>query len=167
MQLDDYVQQVQEQLGAAAALGDDRTRELAATLATAAAPAVRLAILAALAAAADEITAALLDTPGAPTVAVHLDADDIRIAVGTSPTEPAQPSRPDDGDTTARISLRLSEALKAEIDDAASRSEISVNTWLVRAATAALGATSAGSHGASGWGGRGANSHHVTGWING
>lgn len=167
MQLDDYVQQVEDQLGAAAALGDDRTRELAATLATAAGPAVRLAILAALSAAADEITAALLDAPGAPTVAVHLDSDDIRIAVGSGPAEPVHRSRPDDGDASARISMRLSEALKAEIDDAANRAEVSVNTWLVRAATTALGAAATGSQGPSGGWGRGANTHHVTGWING
>jgi hypothetical protein len=165
MQLDSYVQQVQEQLVAAAALGDDRVRELAATLASAAAPAVRLAVLGALAAAADEITAALLDSPGAPIVAVHLDADDVRIAVSTSATEPTQP-RTEDGDASARISLRLSEALKADIDAAATRASVSVNTWLVRAATTALG--SSASHDTSGpRGHRDNNAHRVTGWING
>jgi hypothetical protein len=168
MQLDTYVQQVQEQLAAAAALGDDRVRELAATLASAASPAVRLAVLAALAAAADEITAALLDSPGAPTVAVHLDTDDIRIAVTTSAAEPTQPPRPEDGDASARISLRLSEALKAEIDAAAVRAEVSVNTWLVRAATTSLGSASSAPHGARRSGDHhNVNAHHVTGWING
>lgn len=168
MQLDTYVQQVQDQLVAAAALGDDDVRDLAATLAGTAAPAVRLAVLTALAAAADEITAALLDSPGAPTVAVHLDTDDVRIVVSSSMAEPAQGPRLEDGDTSARISLRLSEALKAEIDAAAARAEVSVNTWLVRAATTSLGSTSGAAPGAGGsWGPRGTNTHRVTGWING
>jgi hypothetical protein len=168
MQLDTYVQQVQDQLVAAAALGDEQVRALAATLASAASPAVRLAVLGALAAAADEITAALLDSPGSPSVAVHLDTDEVRIAVSTSTAEPAQPPRPEDGDISARISLRLSEALKAEIDAAAARAAVSVNTWLVRAATAALGSVSGAPSGASGpWGNRTTNPHHVTGWING
>jgi hypothetical protein len=168
MQLDTYVQQVQDQLSAAAALGDDRVRELAATLASAAGPAVRLAVLGALAAAADEITAALLDSPGAPTVAVHIDTDDIRIAVTTSAAEATRPPRPDDGDTSARISLRLSEGLKAEIDAAAAQTGVSVNTWLVRAATTGLGSASNGPNGdIGGWDYRNANAHHITGWING
>ena len=53
------------------------------------------------------------------------------------PTE-AAPPRADDGDASARISLRLSESLKTDIDVAATRDGISVNTWLVRVATAAL-----------------------------
>lgn len=166
MQLDTYVRQVQDQLTSAAALGDDRVRELAGTLAVAASPAVRLAILAALTAAADEITAALLDSPGAPSVAVHLDSDEVRIAVSTGVTE-AKPPRADDGDASARISLRLSEALKVEIDTAAADAEVSVNTWLVRAATSALGSGGAGSRGGGRWDPRGPKSHHVTGWING
>jgi hypothetical protein len=154
MQLDTYVEQVQDQLTATAALGDERVREVAATLAGAASPAIRLAILSALATAADEITTALLDRPGSPSVVVRLDADEIAISV-TGPTESATAVRPDDGDTSARISLRLSEALKAEIDTAANRAGISVNTWLVRAATAALGAGPAAS-----------GTQRLTGWIN-
>jgi hypothetical protein len=163
MQLETYVAQVQDQLVAAANLGDDRTREVAASLANAAGPAVRLAILGALAAAADEITAALLDVPGAPSVGVHLDTDDIRIAVTSGDLEPAAAKRVDDGDTSARISMRLSEALKAEVDSAATDAGISVNTWLVRAAGAALSPAS----GNSGSNRRTNNAQHVTGWING
>jgi HicB family len=167
MQLDGYVQQVRDQLTAAAALGNDDVRQLAATLADAASPAVRLAVLAALAAAADEITAALLDSPGAPTVAVHLDTDEVRIAVSGGVTEPVQGPRPEDGDASARISLRLSEPLKSEIDAAAARAEVSVNTWLVRAATTALSAAPHAAQGAGSWGHGSTNAHHVTGWING
>jgi HicB-like protein involved in pilus formation len=169
MQIDDYVQQVHDQLTASAALGDERTQQIAATVAAAATPAVRLAIMAALGAAADEITAALLDTPGAPTVAVRLDADTVRIEVLGGEPEPATAPRPDDGDTSARISLRLSEALKSDVEAAAAREGVSVNTWLVRAAGAAL--TPAWPMGGAGWADaarrHGHNAHRMTGWING
>ncbi len=167
MQLDDYVAQVHDQLTATAALGDERTQRIAQTVAAAAAPAVRLAIMTALAAAADEITAVLLASPGAPTVAVRLDGDAVRIDVVPTDPEPAA-TRVDDGDASARISLRLPETLKTDVESAAGRDGVSVNTWLVRAAGAAL--TGRPGPGA-GWGDaaqrRGSNAHHITGWING
>jgi uncharacterized protein (DUF1778 family) len=179
MQLDRHIAQVQEQLQAAAALGDDRAREVAAALATAAVPAVRLAVLAALTEASDEITAALLDYPGSPTVSVRLDGDQLAVDVHVdhSGTEADEPRR-DEGEPSARISLRLTEALKADIDAAAEQEGVSVNTWLVRAATAALhpgpfpgfGPWAGFSSGPGGRGrgrGRGGDHHHITGWING
>ena len=179
MHLDEYVRQVHDSLGAAAALGDERTQQVAAGLAGAAEPAVRLAILGALTSAAQEITAALLDSPGAPTVTVRLDGDDVRVEViGSEPQTP--PDRPDNGDASARISLRLPESLKADVEQAAAREGVSVNTWLVRAADRAL---SPGWPGWGGWAGpgghqghpghrggggrRGGNPNHVSGWING
>ena len=175
MRLDTSISQVSEQLRAAAALGDERTREIADALATAATPAVRLAVLNALTLAADEITAALLDYPGAPGVSVRLDADDITIDVHAAATAdaPAEPRR-DEGEPNARISLRLTETLKADIDAAAERDGISVNTWLVRAATGALEPNPFSTWVNAGFGpggGRGRarrdNQHRVTGWING
>ena len=167
MELHNYVTQVQEQLESAAALGDDRTKQTAAALATAAAPALRLAVLAAVSAAADEITAALLDSPGAPAVAVRLEGEDLRIEVrATAEQQPAAVTI-DEGDASARISLRLSEALKADIEAAARRDSVSVNSWLVRAATSALNPSWGGPWGGFGKPGRPGNAHHVTGWING
>ena len=171
MHLDEYVRQVAQQLATAAALADDRTREIAGRLADAAGPAVRLALMSALGAAADEITAALLDSPGSPTVSVQMDggadASDVRIDVTAAAPEPAS-GRPDDGDASARISLRLSEALKADVEQAAAREGVSVNTWLVRAAGAALAGSWRGEHPAHHGGHPGGrNPRHVTGWING
>jgi uncharacterized protein (DUF1778 family) len=180
MQLQHHLAQVSEQLAAAAALGDDRTKEIAGALAAAASPAVRLALLSAVSEAADEITAALLDYPGAPAVSVHVDGEDIALEVrATHPgAEQQEAPRRDEGDPNARISLRLTEALKAEIDAAAERDGISVNTWLVRAATqalqpnpfqgfaAAFGPGFAANFGGPGRG-RGRGDQHITGWING
>jgi hypothetical protein len=152
MELHSYIAQVQEQLETAAALGDERTQQTAVALATAAAPAMRLAILAAVCAAADEITEALLDSPGAPSVAVGLDGDAVRIEVRASVEQSAVPA--DDGDISARISLRLSETLKTDIEDAARRPQWGPGGRFADPRR----------HGGPG---RGGNSHHVTGWING
>jgi uncharacterized protein (DUF1778 family) len=169
MQIDTHLSRVHEQLVAAAALGDDRTREIADALSTAAVPALRLALLAAVSELADEITAALLDHPGSPAVTVRLDHDELAVDVrSVAPSDDdASPARPTDGEPNARISLRLSDALKADIDTAAERDGVSVNTWLVRAAATALrpGAADTGQTA------RGRGRHHeaqrVTGWING
>lgn len=175
MQLSSRVTHVQEQLRAAAALGDERTREIADALADAVSPVLHLALLGAVADAADEITAALLDHAASPVVAVRLDGDEVTVEVrSTEPEQPIEEPRRDDGDTTARISLRLSDSLKADIDAAADRDGVSVNTWLVRAASAALRGGSSGlSPGGSGadWAGRArprhGSQHRITGWING
>lgn len=169
MHLDDFVRQVHDQVSATAALGDERTQQIARAIVVSAAPAVRLAIMAALAAAAEEVTAALLDTPGSPTVAVRLEGDAVRVEVLSGDPAPAAGARVEDGDASARISLRLSETLKSDVEAAAGREGVSVNTWLVRAAGVSL---------TPGWpnpaGGRGDtsqrrahNPHRLTGWING
>ncbi|HEY2271212.1 MAG TPA: toxin-antitoxin system HicB family antitoxin [Jatrophihabitantaceae bacterium] len=177
MQLQPYVAQVQAHLAAAAALGDERTKQTAEALAAAAEPALRLAVLAAVTAAADDITAALLDSPGAPAVAVRIDGEDLRIEVRTpepAAEAPAAPAAPEDADASARISLRLSESLKSDIEAAARGESVSVNTWIVRVASRALLHQSAQSR--VGWevnfgpgreAGSARNAHHITGWING
>jgi hypothetical protein len=135
---------------------------------------MRFALLGAVSDAADEITAALLDYPASPAVGVRLDGDEVAVDVhSTEPAPAAEEPRRDEGDTTARISLRLSDSLKADIDAAAERDGVSVNTWLVRAASAALrqGSGAIPPSGGAEWSGRGRqrrdNQHRITGWING
>jgi hypothetical protein len=199
MHVNEYVEQVHDQMRAAAALGDERTQQIAAALAETADASVRLALLAAVSTAAAEITAALYETNGGPAVTVAVDGDEIRVDIAQA-TAPAAAEPPvddlDRGDATARISLRLSERLKGEIDEAANRDGISVNTWLVRAAGAALarpngpgwGGGPGWGWGGPGWGGPGwgdgpgshhgrsggsgghhgrGGSHRVTGWVTG
>lgn len=177
MQLQHHLAQVSDQLAAAAALGDDRTKEVAEALAAASASAVRLALLHAVTEAADEITAALLDYPGSPTVGVHLDGAEITLEVRPSqPADEAEAPRREEGEPNARISLRLTEALKSDIDAAAEQDGVSVNTWLVRAATNALQPNPftnfVGAFGPAGFadGGRGRqrrDNQRISGWING
>jgi hypothetical protein len=184
MHLDDNLRQLREQLGASASLGDERTQQIAATLASTLEPAVRLAIMSSLNAAADEITAALLESPGAPRAAIRLDGDEVLFELIATEAQAASSTPTDDGEASARISLRLTEALKAQIDDAATRDGVSVNTWLVRAANAALSGGSGwpghgwqpptgwggpwgGAGGGSGGGQRGHRPNRITGWIDG
>lgn len=164
MDLDPYVSLVTDQLLAAAALGDERTQQVAAALAAAAAAAVRLAAMSAISATADEINAALLDTPNvSATVSVQLENDEPTIRVdSTAVAPPSQAADPGpDGDASARISLRLPELLKADIDSAANRESVSVNTWLVRAARAALHPTRTASTSDVHTG------RHIRGWVTG
>jgi len=167
MDLDPYLARVAEQLAAAAALGDDRTRAIAATLADAAGAAVRVALLDALTAAGREVTDALHAAAGdgnqpAPAVTLLLDDGQPRFTVTMPPAEQngTEPPRADDGDATARISLRLSESLKAEVERAAGAAGVSVNSWLVRAAGAALRPPAQ-----TGWHAPGG--HRITGWVTG
>jgi hypothetical protein len=169
MELGQYVSRVQTQLAAAAAIGDESARLLADALIATAEPAIRLAVLGAVTTAADDITSALLDWPGAPVVSVGSDGDDLRIEV--RPSAPGHP-RPeptgaglDEAHNTARISLRLPEALKSQIELDARRHGDSVNTWILRAATNALPGSARRDQRTAGW--QAGTGHHVTGWMNG
>ncbi|MDQ1732369.1 MAG: hypothetical protein QOK10_2528 [Pseudonocardiales bacterium] len=169
MQIEHYVAGVQEQLVAAAALGDERTREIAAALAVTAQASVRLALIDALSGAAAEVNAALFAAAGsqpAPAVTVGVEADTVRLSVSSPPADDDAPSRTDDGDTTARISFRLSEALKADIEDAAARANISVNTWLIRMAAASV-RNEQNSSWPGNWPAGGSRSNRMTGWVTG
>ena len=169
--LDDHTTAVHEQLRAAAALGDQHTRDVATALGTALTPALRLALTGAVSAAAAEITAALLDHPGSPVVTAQLDGAEVRLDVhDTEYAGYSEPSTGEEGDATARISLRLPETLKSDIETAARNEGVSVNTWLVRAAGRALrmpGPAGAMQDAVTEALRRANNAHKVTGWING
>src|ERR1700712_856593 len=125
MDLDHYVSAVTDQLTASAALGDDRTRQIASALAVSAASAIRLTTINAVSAAVEEVNTALLASPASTgiTVSVRLENDEPVIAVHETPDQalPAEPVETiGEGEASARISLRLPEALKADVDAAAS-----------------------------------------------
>jgi hypothetical protein len=144
-----YVDQLRRELVASAELGGDEARALAERLTGPLEASVRLAMLSALSAAAEEITSQL--APGS--VDVRLRGGDIGFVVTPPPlpehheepepaTAPAPaPAAEGDDAATARITLRLPEQLKARIEDAAGREGFSVNTWLVRAVSQGLDAT--------------------------
>ena len=143
MDLSPYVENLRGELAVAAEAGGEDARALAERLTAPLASAVRLTLLDALSAAADEITRDL--APGS--VELRLRGGDPDFVVTPAPAdEPVEtadtspPPAPPDGDesATARINLRLPEQLKAGVEQAASRERLSVNAWLVRVAAAAL-----------------------------
>jgi hypothetical protein len=138
MELAPYVESLQRELSAAAAVaGDDDVRRAADRLLTSLDAAIRLVLIDALAAAAEQITAEL--APGSvelrlrgrdPEFVVQLPAPQ---APPAPPPPPPPPSFDADEATTARISLRLPDGLKARIEEAANSIGASVNSWLVHA----------------------------------
>ena len=143
MDLTQYVENLRRELAVAADAGGDDARALAERLTAPLESAVRLMLLDALSAAADEITREL--APGS--VELRLRSSEPEFVVTPAPAdETVEPGRhdpapaPPEGDegATARINLRLPEQLKAGIEQAAGRERLSVNAWLVRAAAAAL-----------------------------
>jgi hypothetical protein len=144
MNLTPYVENLRRELAVAAEAGGADARALAERLTAPLESAVRLMLLDALSAAADEITREL--APGSVELRLRAGEPDFVVtpAPAEEPVEPtgdaAPPLAPPEGDegATARINLRLPEHIKAGVEQAAGRERMSVNAWLVRVAAAAL-----------------------------
>jgi hypothetical protein len=152
MDLTPYVNDLQHRLGTAADAAGSDARQLAERLTAPLDAAVRLVLLDALSAAAGEISAEL--APGS--VDVRLRGGDPEFVVAApgpvaepaaapapvpAPASPAPtplPSVDAEEGTTTRTTLRLPDHLKSQVEVAAARDGVSVNTWLVRAVAAAL-----------------------------
>ena len=139
MDLTEYVEALRRSLATAAAAGGDQARETARLLSDTMEPAVRLTVTDALAAMAAEVTAAL---DGAAMVDIRVRGREPEVVVVPAEhpvaDEPHEEPLADDG-STARISLRLPDGLKSRAEAAATIAGMSLNTWLARAVTAALG----------------------------
>jgi predicted transcriptional regulator len=139
MDLGPHVNDLQRHLVATAENGTDETRAVAERLVAGLDATARLVLLDVLSAAAGEITRDL--APGS--VDVRLRGRDVEFVVTQHNTEQEgddQPAAPLDLDdvSTSRTTLRLPDALKVRVDEAAAADGLSVNTWLVRAVAAAL-----------------------------
>jgi hypothetical protein len=139
MELAQYVTDLQRQLASSAENGSDETRAAAERLAASLDAATRLVLLDVLSAAVGEITRDL--APGS--VDLRLRGREVEFVVVQPTSEPESDDPPvasvdlDDA-STSRTTLRLPDALKSRVDDAAAADGLSVNTWLVRAVAAAL-----------------------------
>jgi hypothetical protein len=172
MDLQPYVDAVRHELNVAAAAAGADAQDLAERLSAPLESAIRLALLEALSAAAEEITGELAPR----SVEVRLRGRDPEFVVSPPLEEPADDNADkvfvaqyDDDGGTWRVTLRLPEGLRAAVEAAARREGTSLNTWLVRAAAVA---SQGASQGASQWAsqsesGRSTRStgHHVTGWV--
>ena len=144
MELTSYVARLREELADAAELGGPDARALAERLTAPMDSAFRLALLDALSAAADEITRDL--APGSVELRLRGGSPGFVVTPppaehpgGESPAaEPAEAAEPADDGAVSRINFRLPDQLKTRIEEAAGRDGLSVNAWLVRAATAAV-----------------------------
>jgi hypothetical protein len=150
MDLTPYVTSLGRELLTAVETGGDDGSALIERLTASMESAIRLALLEALSAAADEITREL--APGS--VQVRLRGRDPEFVVaphqmeqpqedtnirGAEPADDAAAGFEDGA--TARINVRLPEQLKAAVEEAAGKEGRSVNAWLVRAASTALRAS--------------------------
>jgi len=149
MNLTPYVSSLGREFATLAEAGGDQARALIERLTGSLESAIRMTLLDALSAAADEITRDL--APGS--VELRLRGRDPSFVVNLPSTEPGPPVesasakvntvQEGDGLSTedapaARINVRLPEQLKAAIEEAATKEGRSVNAWLVRAAASAL-----------------------------
>ncbi|MBD5786092.1 histidine kinase [Cellulosimicrobium terreum] len=175
MDLTRYVDDLQHQLATAAAAGGEEARLLADRLTAPLDSAVRLVLLEALSDAAGEISADLAPGSvdvrlrgGSPEFVVTASAASATPTTAATPTAATTPTGPpapvvDDGGATTRTTLRLPDHLKTQVETAAARDGVSVNTWLVRAVAGALeqstGRPAAQSRPEQRGGGR------VTGWV--
>ncbi|MEU2201561.1 histidine kinase [Isoptericola sp. NPDC019482] len=150
MDLTRYVDELQQQLGTAAAAGGDEARELASRLTAPLDAAARLVLLEALSDAAGEISAEL--APGSVDIRLRGGSPEFVVSAPTVAADPTPPPGPTlevngpgssvsvdlEGGATTRTTLRLPDHLKTQAETAAARDGVSVNTWLVRAVAAAL-----------------------------
>jgi HicB family len=122
-----FVEKLERDLVSVAALGDDAVTEAAERLIQALRGSAGLRLMEALGEAALEISAQLPDGH----VEVRLVGPDPELVyVREESVEPA-PAPAEEG-LAARITLRLYDSLKRELEAAAAREGVSLNTWLVR-----------------------------------
>lgn len=137
MDLQPYVDAVRHELNMAAATAGAEAQELADRLSAPLESAMRLALLEALSAAAEEITRELAPR----SVEVRLRGRDPEFIVSApldeAPDDRAFVAQYDDDGGTWRVTLRLPEGLRSAVEAAARRDGASLNSWLVRAAAVA------------------------------
>ncbi|MGD0712829.1 MAG: toxin-antitoxin system HicB family antitoxin [Gaiellaceae bacterium] len=126
MQIDGYVQALREDLARIAAVGDEHTAHAAEVLSLALESSLGRRLQEALGEAALELSAHL----HSGRIEVRMSGGDPELVLVDD--EAPEPTSSDEA-LDARITLRLPEALKRRVEDAASRDGISVNTWIVRA----------------------------------
>ena len=136
MEMARFIEALESDVAAIAAVGDEQSRVAAERVLQAIRGSVGLRLLDALGEAALELNAQL---PSGH-VEVRLSGQDPALVYVGEEEEAPEPAV-EDG-LTARITLRLPETLKASIEVAATREGISVNSWLVR--TLSRGATGQG-----------------------
>jgi HicB family len=129
MDMSPTVTGIQSDLAAAAAIGDEATAEAGRRLAAAVEPSLQLRLLDLLA----EVTLALNAQLPDGHVELRLVGRDPELVLVTEEGPEGDAAvRPGD-EASARITLRLPEALKSRVEAAAALDGVSTNAWIVRA----------------------------------
>jgi hypothetical protein len=129
MQMAHHLHAIQEDLAAAAALAaDESTAEAARRLSQALGSSLHLRLLDVISEAAAELSAAV---PGR--IDVRLAGRDPDLVYVEEDVEPVPAAAATEDGLSARITLRLPESLKLQIEVAASGENVSVNSWIIRA----------------------------------
>jgi len=162
MDLDRYLRTLQDALSTAAQTSSEEVQEAAGRLSATMESTLRLTLM--------EFAADLADQ-----VTVKLDGDSVEVRFRSSgpevvvtpneehevagpPEPPAPPPPPAEDEDISRISLRLPETLKSQVEQAATTQGLSTNAWLVRAAQHALRPASPSTHTTS-------TGRRMTGWV--
>jgi hypothetical protein len=142
MEMSEFVGKLRAELVSITRFAGDDVARAAELLTEALDSSVRLTLLDVMSAAAADITARLDDA----VVEVRLADGEPTFVVTSAPAETDyEPPAPADAEPgTARLTLRLPDALKSRVEAAAAREGVSVNTWLVRAASRSLDADGRG-----------------------
>ncbi|MEU2073168.1 hypothetical protein [Streptomyces sp. NPDC013489] len=166
MDLAPFVASLNRAVAAAGTAGGEEAEAFLDRFAVPLEAAIRLTLLEVVSAAAEEIAVDL--KPGSvdvvlrgsnPGFRVTVPAEDSQPSAPSAPagTAPAAPSGTPAGDgATARVTLRIPESVKLQVDEVAGLEGLSANAWLARVITAAVGGTRAGGElrigqGYSGW----------------
>jgi predicted DNA binding CopG/RHH family protein len=128
MQMAQFLESLEGDLDRIAAVGDDAVAQAADRLTQAIRGSAGMRLLEALGEAAVEVSAQL----PAGHVEVRMTGQDPTL-VYVEEEQQAPAAAPADDEASARITLRLPESLKAQIEIAASGEGLSVNAWVIRA----------------------------------
>lgn len=130
MELSPYLTALVEDVEKVTALADEPTRAVTSRLLVALEPSLRLALVQAISDTAAVVTS---DLDGVVAV-VRMEGRDPVITVEHIREAPAQPApTEDEGDDSARITVRIPEGLKQRAEARAAQADQSLNTWIVQA----------------------------------
>lgn len=155
MDLQPYIEEIHREMETAAEAGGENAKALAERLVAPLDAAIRLSLLDALSAAAQEITCDLapgsvevrlrgrnpefvVTSPPEPTGGDPVAGSDATADAWSTATSSAVGALASDDEGIARINLRIPEHLKVRVDHAAAAEGLSVNAWMVRAAASTL-----------------------------
>lgn len=144
MELSEYTEALRREVATVTRFAGEEVARAGQLIADSLDSSIRLTLLDVLSGAAAEITSRLEDTA----IELRLSSGNPTFAVVRAPLElPVPPPPPALGESpgeageetgTSRVTLRLPDALKARAEAAAAQDGLSLNAWLVRAASRAL-----------------------------